>query len=79
MLRKSTNFRPHLVLPARPFFLPFQHGHRQEAALREVSPEVAAQVLLRVFLDGGVGQSGIEIVEHGVEPDATAGDGFQAE
>lgn len=47
--------------------------------MREVAPEVAAQVLLRVLLDGGVGQSGIEVVEHGVEPDTAAGHGFQAE
>ena len=79
VLRKSTNFRPHLVRPALSFFLSFEYWYRQEAALWKVAPEVAAQVLLRVLLDGGVGQSGIEVVEHGVEPDATAGHGFQAE
>lgn len=79
VLRKSTNFRPHLVRPALSFFLSFEYWYRQEAALREVAPEVAAQVLLRVLLDGGVGQSGIEVVEHGVEPDTAAGHGFQAE
>ena len=47
--------------------------------MREVSPEVAAQVLLRVLLDGGIGQGGVEIVEYGVESDIAAGHGFQAE